>query len=115
MLKALVPVAADLASSIALRYACQMSESIQVEIQTIHVKAPSSESSQLGTGWVRQIWEKTMLTEAPGPGTQPGFPPPPVGSRYRRNRCSSLWPPVNSAGAHGPAARTSAPMRTCIR
>jgi hypothetical protein len=66
MIKILVPVAADLASSIALRYACQMSELIQVEIQTIHVKAPSSEGSgsQLGTGWVRHTWEKTMLTEA---------------------------------------------------
>lgn len=64
MIKVLVPVEADLASSIALRYACQLAELIEAEIQTINVKASSSEEYPVGTGWVRHTWEKTMLREA---------------------------------------------------
>jgi hypothetical protein len=90
MIKILVPVAADLASSIALRYACQMSELIQVEIQTIHVKAPSSEGSQLGTGWVRHTWEKTMLTEAEDEIAQL--------IRAERTHCPSLGEPLIMIG-----------------
>lgn len=90
MIKILVPVAADLASSIALRYACQMSESIQVEIQTIHVKAAASESTQLGTGWVRHTWEKTMLTEAEDEIAQL--------IRAERTHCPSLGEPLIMIG-----------------
>ena len=90
MIKILVPVAADLASSIALRYACQMSELIQVEIQTIHVKAASSEGSQLGTGWVRHTWEKTMLTEAEDEIAQL--------IRAERTHCPSLGEPLIMIG-----------------
>ena len=92
MIKILVPVAADLASSIALRYACQMSELIQMEIQTIHVKAPSSEGSgsQLGTGWVRHTWEKTMLTEAEDEIAQL--------IRAERTHCPSLGEPLIMIG-----------------
>ena len=92
MIKVLVPVSADLASSIALRYACQLSELIQVEIQTIHVKAPSSEGSgsQLGTGWVRHTWEKTMLTEAEDEIAQL--------IRAERTHCPSLGEPLIMIG-----------------
>jgi hypothetical protein len=90
MIKILVPVAADLASSIALRYACQMSQLIQVEILTIHVKAPSSEGSQLGTGWVRHTWEKTMLTEAEDEIAQL--------IRAERTHCPSLGEPLIMIG-----------------
>ncbi len=90
MIKILVPVSADLASSIALRYACQLSELIQVEIQTIHVKAPSSEGSQLGTGWVRHTWEKTMLTEAEDEIAQL--------IRAERTHCPSLGEPLIMIG-----------------
>ncbi len=90
MIQILVPVAADLASSIALRYACQMSELIQVEIRTIHVKAPSSEGTQLGTGWVRHTWEKTMLTEAEDEIAQL--------IRAERTHCPSLGVPLIMIG-----------------
>ena len=90
MIKILVPVAVDLASSISLRYACQLSELIQVEIRTIHVKAPSSEGSQLGTGWVRHTWEKTMLTEAEDEIAQL--------IRAERTHCPSLGEPLIMIG-----------------
>jgi nucleotide-binding universal stress UspA family protein len=64
MIKVLVPVEADLASSIALRYACQIAKLIETEILTINVRAASSEEYPVGTGWVRHTWEKTMLREA---------------------------------------------------
>ncbi len=61
MLKTLVSLNADLASSIALRYACQMASFMQLELQTIHVEEPGAEGKPLGTGWVRRSWEKAML------------------------------------------------------
>ncbi|MBW1982342.1 MAG: universal stress protein [Deltaproteobacteria bacterium] len=65
MIKALVPVAADLASSIALRCACQLASQVNLEIQTIHIKEATTEgSSSVGTGWVRLTWERTMLSQA---------------------------------------------------
>ena len=64
MIKVLVPVEADLASSIALRYVCQIANLIETEILTINVRTSSSEEYPVGTGWVRHTWEKTMLREA---------------------------------------------------
>ena len=64
MIKVLVPVEADLASSIALRYVCQIANLIETEILTINVRASSSEEYPVGTGWVRHTWEKTMIREA---------------------------------------------------
>jgi hypothetical protein len=64
MIKVLVPVEPDLASSIALRYAGQLAKLTETEILTINVRASSSEEYPVGTGWVRHTWEKTMLREA---------------------------------------------------
>jgi hypothetical protein len=61
MLKTLVSLNADLASSIALRYACQMANMIEMELQTIHVEEPGAEGDPPGTGWVRRTWEKALL------------------------------------------------------
>lgn len=61
MIKVLVSVDADLASSIALRYACQMADLIGMELQTIHVEEPGKEGYSPGSGWVRQTWEAALL------------------------------------------------------
>jgi hypothetical protein len=61
MIKALVSLDVDLASSIALRYACQMANLIGIELQPIHVEAPGREGRVLGTGWVERTWERTLL------------------------------------------------------
>jgi len=61
MLKTLVYLNADLASSIALRYACQMSKIVEMRLETIHVEEPGVEEQSPGTGWVRQTWETALL------------------------------------------------------
>lgn len=61
MLKTLVSLNADLASSLALRYACQMAHRIGMDLQTIHVEEPGAEGHPPGTGWVRRTWEKALL------------------------------------------------------
>ena len=61
MLKTLVSLNADLASSIALRYACQMANMVGMELQTIHVEEPGAEGQAPGTGWVRRTWEQALL------------------------------------------------------
>jgi len=61
MIKVLVAVASDLASSIALRYACQLANLMEVELQTIHIKEPGLEGPATGAGWARRTWEKELL------------------------------------------------------
>ena len=62
MIKTIVSLDTNLASSIALRYACRLANLIETELHTIHVKEPDSEGSSPGSGWVRKTWEDAMLT-----------------------------------------------------
>jgi nucleotide-binding universal stress UspA family protein len=61
MTKMLVSIDVDLASSIALRYACQLADLIEAELETIHIEEPDKEGYTPGSGWVRQTWEKALL------------------------------------------------------
>jgi nucleotide-binding universal stress UspA family protein len=61
MLRTLVYLDADLASSIALRYACQLTQIINMQLHTVHVEEPDHDGHAPGTGWVRRTWENTML------------------------------------------------------
>jgi nucleotide-binding universal stress UspA family protein len=61
MLKTLVFLNPDLASSIALRYACRMGATLKMALQTIHVEDPAASGHPPGTGWVRRTWEKSLL------------------------------------------------------
>lgn len=58
MIKALVSIDPDLPSSIALRYACQLGEVTEIEIQTIHIHEPHA--AGIGAGWARRTWEKEL-------------------------------------------------------
>jgi hypothetical protein len=60
----LVSINPDLASSIALRYACQLAKSAGMVLQTMHVVEPEREGDTPGTGWVRRTWEKGLLETA---------------------------------------------------
>jgi hypothetical protein len=60
MLMTLVTLESDLASSIALRYACQMTNIVEMGLQTIHVEEADAEGHPPGTGWVRRSWEKAL-------------------------------------------------------
>lgn len=61
MTKALVSLDADLASSIALRYAAQLAKLTGMDLETIHVVEPDREGHTPGAGWVRRTWEKGLL------------------------------------------------------
>ena len=64
MIKALVSLDADLASSIVLRYACRLTERIEMNLQTMHVEEVDQEGYPPGSGWVRSTWEKGLLQTA---------------------------------------------------
>jgi len=61
MLRTLVYLDADLASSIALRYACKLTQGIDTKLHTVHVEEPDQDGHAPGTGWVRRTWESAML------------------------------------------------------
>ena len=61
MIKALVSVNADLASSLALRYACQLANIIGMDLKTMHVEDADKKGPPPGSGWVRRTWENAML------------------------------------------------------
>ena len=61
MLRMLVNLDADLASSIALRYACQLTQIVDIKLQCVHVEEPDHDTHAPGTGWVRRTWENTVL------------------------------------------------------
>jgi hypothetical protein len=64
MIKTLIHINADLASSIALRFTCQLPKLTDVLLQTMHVVEPAQEGHSPGTGWVRRTWEKGLLETA---------------------------------------------------
>jgi hypothetical protein len=61
MVKILVAIEVDLASSFAIRYACQLGNLIQMEIHPVYVKFPSPEIPMTGVGWVRRTWEREVV------------------------------------------------------
>jgi hypothetical protein len=60
-LKALIAVKADLASSIAIRYSCQLAKLTGLGLQTLYVFKPDEKGHTPGTGWVREAWEDAMV------------------------------------------------------
>jgi hypothetical protein len=92
MIKTLVSVDADLPSSIALRYACQLANLIEMELQTIHVEEADDEGYSPGTGWVRRTWEQGLLETAQGEIAQL--------FKAERHSCPSLAPPKILIGDH---------------
>ncbi len=58
-----IAVEADLASRIAIRYACQLGRSLEMNIGTIHALEPGEEGRSIATGWVRQTWENAVVQE----------------------------------------------------
>ncbi len=64
MLKSIVYLNADLAATIALRYACQLATLTGMEINILHVEPPDTEDHPPGSGWVRRTWEKGLISQA---------------------------------------------------
>jgi hypothetical protein len=61
MIRTLVSVYPNLASVIAMNYACQLSQVIDMEIQPIFVKELEPGADAPGVGWVRRTWENSLL------------------------------------------------------
>jgi hypothetical protein len=61
MIKTLVAIEVDLASSMAIRYACDLGNLIPMELFPVYVKAPPPEVPVTGTGWVRHTWEQQIV------------------------------------------------------
>ncbi len=66
MLKTLVAIEVDLASSMAIRYACDLGNLIPMELYPVYVKAPPPEVPATGTGWVRHTWEREIVEMGKG-------------------------------------------------
>lgn len=61
MIKTLVAIEVDLASSMAIRFACQLGNLISLELYPVYVKAPPPEVPTTGVGWVRHTWERQIV------------------------------------------------------
>ncbi len=61
MVKTLVAIEVDLASSFAIRYACRLGRLIQMEIHPIYVKLPSPCAPMTGVGWAQHTWEREVV------------------------------------------------------
>lgn len=61
MIKTLVSMDTNLASRLALRYACRLANIIDMELHTVHVREQISERQSPGSGWVRKTWEDALL------------------------------------------------------
>ncbi len=66
MIKTLIYLDTDLASRIALRYACGLAKMTEMHLQAIHVEASEDQGRPPGAGWVRQTWEKGLLDTSRG-------------------------------------------------
>jgi hypothetical protein len=58
MIRGLLVLDENLASSIALRYAGQLSAYMPIQFKAAHVEDPSNSKRTVGTGWVQRTWEK---------------------------------------------------------
>lgn len=63
MIKTLVSIEADLASSKAIRFACQLGKLMNMEIQPVYVKESPPHETVWGAGWASRTWEKEMVQQ----------------------------------------------------
>jgi hypothetical protein len=61
MIKTLVAIEVDLASSMAIRYACRLSNLVDMELYPVYVKEPPPEIPTTGVGWVRRTYEREIV------------------------------------------------------
>ncbi len=63
MIRTLVSIEADLASSLAIRFACQLGSLIELEINPVYVKESVSHESGFGAGWASRTWEREIVEQ----------------------------------------------------
>lgn len=60
MIRTLITLDKDLASSIALRYTCNAVRNFNIALSALHVEDPGPSGQLPGTGWVRRSWEAAL-------------------------------------------------------
>jgi hypothetical protein len=63
VIRSLVSIEVDLASSLAIRFACQLGALMEMEINPVYVKKSVSHESVVGAGWVSRTWEREMIED----------------------------------------------------
>jgi hypothetical protein len=63
LIKTLVSIEVDLASSLAIRFACQLGGLIRMEVHPVYVKEFPSDGSLMGAGWASRTLEREMIRE----------------------------------------------------
>ncbi len=61
MIKALIPIDKDLGSSIAIRYAGDLSSRVHMSLHDVHVVDITKVGIAPGSGWVRKTWENALI------------------------------------------------------
>ncbi len=63
MIKTLVSIEVDLASSLAIRFACQMGGFIDMEVNPVYVKGSPPHEVAMGAGWASRTWERETIEQ----------------------------------------------------
>ncbi len=61
VIKTLVSIEVDLASSLAIRFACQMGGFINMEVNPVYVIGSPSHDVAMGAGWASHTWERETI------------------------------------------------------
>ena len=63
MIKTLVSIEVDLASSLAIRFACQLGGLIPMKVHPVYVKEYATDGALVGAGWASRTLEREMIQE----------------------------------------------------
>ena len=66
MIKTLVTVEMDLASSFAIRYACKLGQHISMELYPVYVKSAPTMDPTTGVGWAPHTWQRELIEMGKG-------------------------------------------------
>jgi hypothetical protein len=61
VIKTLVTVEMDLASSFAIRYVCRLGQHIKMELHPVYVKSAPSVEPATGVGWAPHTWQRELI------------------------------------------------------
>jgi hypothetical protein len=61
VIKTLVAVEVDLASSFAIRYACRLGNHIEMELHPVYVKSAPLREEITGVGWAPRTWQRELV------------------------------------------------------
>jgi hypothetical protein len=63
VIRTVVSIDADLASSLAIRFACQLGSFVEMEVTPVYVKEFVSREEAMGAGWASRTWEREIIDE----------------------------------------------------